>query len=130
MRQINKLLQREDWQSFSILDLDGFGSEKMFMIDGSTNKSLTLDRTKDIVNFLEQYLKNRKVFSTDNREIIINLINYKVNGFVVKSARKLNEYLLNNNIPYQIEQFKKDIKVKGKLKKNHSFWRIVKQNNK
>lgn len=82
----------------------------------------------DLVAYLKELYENKVVFLTkEDRLPLLQKIDYWDNnhGKYVQTDRKLNEYLRNKNIPFQIKKFKTKRRHNGEYKKYESAWKII-----
>ena len=81
----------------------------------------------DLVTYLKELYDNNVVFLTkEDRLPLLQKIDFKDrHGKYVQTDRKLNEYLRNRNIPFQIKKFKTKRRHNGECKIYESAWRIV-----
>lgn len=123
---INEIFQRENIDDYTILDLNGFGSIKVFEKGCKPNKLLVNNRYDEVLNTLKHYCENGTLFEPDERYLIYNLIKlkHKGNSAVIKNKNMLNKYLKQSNISYEINQFNFDRVIKGK-RKHCIMWKIA-----
>ena len=77
----------------------------------------------DIENFLCENLGNVMLKRKD-REELVNKINARKNGKLLKKIEYLNDYLLKMDIPYKIVKFATSRTKNGERTKYKNAWRI------
>lgn len=114
---MNNLLQRENPYEYAIMDLQKYGETREYDADEIKGKKVVL--SEDIINDLDTFATQKTTFNTEQRQIIINLLQVKVNGELVKGLKRINRYLEQNEVPYRLT---------NKIRNKHSYWSVVKVN--
>lgn len=112
---INNLLQRENPYEYSIMDLQKYGEIKEY--DADELKKTVID--DEIIHRLNTFATQKTTFNTEQRQIIINLLQVKVNGELAKGLKRINRYLEQNEVPYRLT---------NRIRNKHSYWSVVKVN--
>ena len=114
---INNLLQRENPYKYAIMDLQKYGETREYDANEIKGKKVVL--SEDVINELDTFATQKTTFNTEQRQIIINLLQVKVNGELVKGLKRINRYLEQNEVPY---------KLTNRIRNKHSYWSVVKVN--
>ena len=77
----------------------------------------------ELVNYLENSVGNIMLGQKDRKELIQN-INVKFDGHLLKGMQTINHALEERNIPYRIVELSISKMIKGKQKRYRSAWRI------
>lgn len=114
---MNNLLQRENPYEYSIMDLQKYGETREYdTIEIKGNKVVL---SEDIINELDTFATQKTTFNTEQRQIIINLLQVRDDGKPVKGLKRINRYLEQNEVPYRLT---------NRIRNKHSYWSVVKVN--
>lgn len=112
---INELLQRENPYKYAIMDLKEYGETREY----DANKLKKTVVNDEVMNKLEYYAKDKITFNTNQRRLIIDLLQVRDDGKPVKGLKRINRYLEQNEVPYRLT---------NRIRNKHSYWSVVKVN--
>ncbi|PAD39843.1 hypothetical protein CHH53_03935 [Terribacillus sp. 7520-G] len=94
--------------------------------EGTTYSIIEHNQERDDLNEYLYYMVGQVMLTRADREELINKINIKRNGKLLKSLNSLNAYLDEAKYNYAIKQFSTSRIIDGKKKNFANAWKVVK----